>query len=186
VPKRAAMPCRMSSDPDCDSNGHLGPFCRSRSPAGPVQCSEHLLPSPTDASLSEQQTWPGARDSGPASSPAAADCEAQSCRQLLPASPTPVAVRGRRACRNDGHGHIERRAAAERDIAHRRRPETAPTATSSKPPNTGHGSQAVMKVQSSDGIGDPEGSGVGAPGPSLIWRSGFLAQSRRSGPAPCR
>lgn len=184
--KWAATPCRTSSAPDRDSNGHLGPFCRSQPPARPMNSPLPHLESLTDASLSQQQIWPGDPDSGPVWLPAAADCEAQSGRQLLPVLPIPVAARDRRARRNADRGHIERKAAAERDTAHKLRPESAPTATSSKPPNTGHGAQAVMKVQSSDGIGDPEGSRVGALGPSLFWRSGFLAQSPRSGPAPCR
>lgn len=166
--RRAAMRCRMSSGPNRDSNCHLGPFCRRRAPARPMNWPLRQLESLTDASLSQQRTWPGDRDSELASWLAAADCAARSDRRPPHASPTPDAARGRSGRRNGDPGHIERKVEAERDIGHKRRPENAPTAKSSKPPNTGHGSQAVMKVQSSDGIGDPEGSGVDAPGLSLF------------------
>src|SRR6186713_315634 len=119
------------------------------------------LPRPaslTDASLSRQQTWPRDRDSGLVWSPADADCAVQLGRRLPLAVPIPGAARARIARRSGDPDHIESKAEAEYGIAHKLRPENAPTATSSVPPNTGHGSQAVVKVQSSDGIGDPEGS----------------------------
>ena len=175
----------MSSAKTLDSNCHRDPSGR-RLPARPMN-SRWLPPaSRTDASLSRQQTWPVDRDNGPVWWPAGADCAVRSGRRLPLAVPIPGAARGRSARRSGDLDHIERKAEAEHGIAHKLRPENAPTATSSMPPNTGHGSQAVVKVQSSDGIGDPEGSGVGALGPSLFGRPGFLAQAGRAGPAPGR
>ena len=184
---RAAASRRTNSGRGCDWNCHLGPFRRRLPPARPMHWPVPVLASPTDASLSEPRTWRSSdRGSALASSPAAAGCDARSGRWRQRASPTPGAAGARTRGRSAGLDHIESTTAAERDTDHKRRPENSPPAISSKPPIIGHGAEVVLKVQQLRRNGAPEGSRVGAPGPSLIWRLSVLPRSRRSGPVPRR
>lgn len=163
----------------------MAPFRWSLSPARPTHSSNTALASATDASLSDPKTWPrGARGSAPAASLGVAGCEERCGKQRPRASPSPVAADGCRLGRSAVHGHIQRTNAAARGTGRKPRPEKFLNPTGSKPPISGHGAQIVMKVQSSDATGDPEGSRVGALGPSLIWWSRLVARPPPSGLAP--
>ena len=179
LPRWAAVSRKTNSRRSRDWNCHLGPFRRRPSPARPMHWPEWPLPSPTDASLSAQRTcWRGARGSAPASSIAGAGSAARSGRRRRLALPTRGAARPHTSGRSAGLDHIERTGEDEHDIGRKRRPENSPTAPAPKPPITGHGAQAVVKVQQLRSTGAPESSRVVAPGLSLILAGALPTRNR--------
>jgi hypothetical protein len=112
--RRTASSARVGESID-----HLGPFCRSLAPAGPMPSSHGDLVSPCDASLSAPRTCLAVRGSGPAGLHAVGELGAASDSVRLHAEPILFAGGAHTSHRTADHDRSERRAEAERDTAHR-------------------------------------------------------------------